>query len=330
MNLDIENWKQFRIGDLFEIENGKKYPSDMRESGKLPLISTSAQNNGVSDHIATRKDHVYSNFLTVAYSGSVGATFYHKENVFVGETVFALLPKFKCNEYIGYFLSTILNFENYRYDYGRKIVGSKYIDFVIKLPTTEQGTPDWKFMEEYIKSLHCKPLTTKNKSENNLKLNTNEWKPFEIGELFDVQLSKGDLKLNEVDCGIIPLISSGDTNNGYIGKISKIGDGKAEIFTKNKITLDMFGNAYYQDKDFFAVSHGRVNILSPKFELNKYIGLFIIPIIEMEQYKYSYGRAIYSKVAENMIINLPATEQGIPDWKFMEQYIKSLPYGDRL
>lgn len=29
-------------------------------------------------------------------------------------------------------------------------------------------------------------------------------------------------------------------------------------------------------------------------------------------------------------IKLPATPDGKPDWQWMESYIKSLPYGDRL
>lgn len=168
--LNVSEWKEFKLGKLFEIKNGQKYPSDIRESGNLPLVSTSAENNGISDYIAPRTDHVYSNFLTVAYSGSVGATFYHCQNVFVGETVFALLPMFKMTMHSGVFIATIMNFENYKYSYGRKIVGSKYGSTTIKLPIcknpngepvidctykySEEGyIPDFQFMEDYIKSL---------------------------------------------------------------------------------------------------------------------------------------------------------------------------------
>ncbi len=92
----------------------------------------------------------------------------------------------------------------------------------------------------------------------------------------------------------------------------------------------MFGNAFYQNESFYAVSHGRVKILNPKFNLTLNIGLFISAVIKQEQYKYSYGRAIYSSVAENMNIKLPVDSNGNPDWQFMEDYIKALPYGDRL
>jgi hypothetical protein len=205
-------------------------------------------------------------------------------------------------------------------------------ELVVKAPKGSNGFKgmDYDFMEEYIKTLHHKPLTTKNKTKQNSKLDANKWVSFRIGDLFTVELSKGDIKLDEMEEGVIPLISAGEQNNDVVGYIDRNGDGRAEMFPANRITVDMFCNAYYQDEPFYAVSHGRVNILNPKFNLTKNIGLFIVSLIKQEQYKYSYGRAVYSGVAENMEIKLPIDSNGDPDWQFMENYIKALPYGDRL
>lgn len=157
-----------------------------------------------------------------------------------------------------------------------------------------------------------------------MNLNTHLWKEFTIGDYFDVYLSTGDLKIDDCEPGNIPLISSGSTNNGIVGYIDENGDGKAQIFKANCITVDMFCNAFYQNGDFYAVSHGRVNILCPKFKCNLQIGLFICSIIKKEQFKYSYGRAVYSSEIARMIIKLPSTPDSEPDWNYMEQYIKSL------
>mgnify|MGYP004723268241 FL=1 len=157
-----------------------------------------------------------------------------------------------------------------------------------------------------------------------MNLNTHVWKEFTIGDYFDVYLSSGDLKIDDCEPGNIPLISSGSTNNGIVGYIDEKGDGKAQIFKANCITVDMFCNAFYQNGDFYAVSHGRVNILCPKFKCNLQIGLFICSIIKKEQFKYSYGRAVYSSEIARMIIKLPSTPDNEPDWNYMEQYIKSL------
>lgn len=154
-----------------------------------------------------------------------------------------------------------------------------------------------------------------------MNLNTNEWKEFNVGELFDISLSSGDLKIDNCDVGNTPLISSGSTDNGIVGYIEN-GDSKAQLFSQNKITVDMFCNAFYQYQDFYCVSHGRVNILTPKFKMNPFIALFIATLINKEGFKYSYGRAVYSSEISRMVIKLPVDSKGVPDWKFMEDYIK--------
>ena len=216
-----------------------------------------------------------------------------------------------------------------KYSYGR-IINSKYFDTRIKLPSDSKGQPDWQFMEDYIKEMYNKfekRTITKIKTKPE-PLDILAWKQFKISDLFDISLSKGDLKLNSCILGNIPLISSGETNNGCVGFIDSEGDGKAVIFKPNKITVDMFCNAFYQNTPFFSVSHGRVNILTPKFLMNKYVGLFIATLINKEKFRFTYGRAVYSNVISELTIALPVNSQGNPDWQFMENYIKSLPYSD--
>lgn len=175
-----------------------------------------------------------------------------------------------------------------------------------------------------------------------MELNVQEWKEYRIDRLFTVVLSKGDIKADDMNSGSIRLVSSGETDNGIVAHIDSKGDGKAEIFNGNVITADMFCNAYYQNECFYAVSHGRVNILLPNFEINSYVGLFLSTIINNEKYKYSYGRALYSNVVNSMVVKLPTqfdkdtnryiidknktySDEGyVPDWQFMENYIKSL------
>lgn len=150
------------------------------------------------------------------------------------------------------------------------------------------------------------------------------WKIFKVSDLFDCVLAKGDLKKDDIDSGNIPLISSGESQNGVVKYIDSNGDGISEIFAGNSITVDMFCNAFYQDEDFYAVSHGRVNILLPKIIFNKYIGLFICTLIKMEQYKYSYGRAVYNDEISRMEIKLPVTQSGDIDYLLIEQIMKNL------
>lgn len=364
MNLNTEDWKEFVLGKLFTIKKGKRLTSAEQEDGNNNYIGAIDSNNGIANHIAQTPIHK-GNTISLSYNGSVGEAFYQKDPYWATDDVNVLYSRYEgFNEPIGLFIATVLRQEKYKFSYGRKWTLDNMNITVIKLPIkhNEDGTiyidvskkysddgyvPDWQQMENYIKSLYHKPLTTKNKKTEVPHLKVDEWKEFVIGNLFEVYLSKGDIKIDNVDKGDIPLVSSGESNNGIVGHIDEKGDGKAEIFEGNKITIDMFGNPFYQEDSFYAVSHGRVNILKPKFTLNKTIGIFISSVIKQEQYKFSYGRAVYSAEASNMIIELPIqhnldgtpyidatkkySEEGyIPDWRFMETYIKSLPYGDRL
>ncbi|HIX20463.1 MAG TPA: SAM-dependent methyltransferase [Candidatus Akkermansia intestinigallinarum] len=103
------------------------------------------------------------------------------------------------------------------------------------------------------------------------------------------------------------------------------GDGNSNV-----ISVDMFCKAYYQPKPFYAVGHGRINMLLPKFEMNVYRAMYICAVINNERYRFSYGRAVYSGVLKDLQISLPVDANGNPDWQYMEDYIKSLPAGDKL
>jgi hypothetical protein len=48
---------------------------------------------------------------------------------------------------------TILDFERPRYSFGRSWTGDRLFQTKIKLPISENKEPDWKYIEDYIKSL---------------------------------------------------------------------------------------------------------------------------------------------------------------------------------
>lgn len=238
--------------------------------------------------------------------------------------------------------------------------------------------PDYQFMEDFIKSqngdVSSIPDYFKNegydkacwyldnidvekfeneyagkKEEKEIKLLDRVWKEFNIGGnkgLFDCSLPNYDLKISEVYPGDINLITTAKYNNGCGGYVI---DGSCDTspFQGNKITVNMFGYAFYQEKDFYAVGHGHVNILTPKFVMSRYVGLFICSMINNDLYRFSFGRAVYQGIIEDLAINLPIklNDDGapfidetkkysvggyVPDWQFMEDYIKSLPFSCKL
>lgn len=309
---------------MFEI----MYPKTLIYSDMIPdknginFVSSQEKNNGIVGRVQEVDGiKIYpKGCITVPLKGSVLMAHLQPQKCYVAHQIAVLLPKKSMSIQEKLYYVTLIRHNSYKYNYGRqadKTIGDIYI-------------PDGEiYNTDRTKSLRYDIITTHNRYSQR-PLNIDSWREFKVGDYFDVYLSSGDLKIDECELGNIPLVSSGTTNNGIVGYIDEKGDGKAQIFKANSITVDMFCNAFYQNNDYYAVSHGRVNILYPKFKCNPFIGCFICSIINNERFKYSYGRAVYSDEISRMVIKLPTTLDNVPDWGFMENYIRSLPYGDRI
>lgn len=163
-------------------------------------------------------------------------------------------------------------------------------------------------------------------SNKKLKLNVNEWQWFDYSKLFKITGSSTTSKDEfENHCfGKYPYVTTQAVNNGV--------ENFYDFYTEegNVLTVDsaVLGFCSYQKEKFSASDH--VEKLIPLFPLNPHVAMFLITIINREQYRYSYGRKASQKKLKNSKIKLPAIRnaQGKyePDWQFMEDYIKSLPY----
>lgn len=157
---------------------------------------------------------------------------------------------------------------------------------------------------------------------------TAAWKEMPLSDLFVVSTSK-DPNLQNSNCGSIPYISSSADNNGLTAYVDT-----EPSQTANTMTIarnGSVGSTFFQPIPY-AASPDDVRILTPRknIKLNVYSGLFIKTVIEQEKFKYAYGRKLGTKRIEKVIIKLPVDQNGAPDFEYMEQYIKSLPYSDRI
>jgi hypothetical protein len=160
-------------------------------------------------------------------------------------------------------------------------------------------------------------------SNHTIKINSSNWISFLISDLFEITGTKTTpfLELEEYDKGKYPYVRTKSTNNGV--------ENFYNYYTEegNVLTVDsaVIGYCSYQPLSFSASDH--VEKLIPKnFKLNPYIALFLVKILNCEQYRYNYGLKASQTRLKKSTIKLPATKEGQPDWLFMENFIKSLPY----
>lgn len=78
MNLKDREWGEFSLTDIFtEIKRGKRLKKNDHVRGTIPYISSKSENNGIDGFVGNKENaRLFTNCLTVANSGSVGACFF--------------------------------------------------------------------------------------------------------------------------------------------------------------------------------------------------------------------------------------------------------------
>lgn len=169
-------------------------------------------------------------------------------------------------------------------------------------------------------------VSIKSVHSTKVKFNVEEWKIFKVKELFHIKGSKTTPKrtLQEIGFGEYPYITTSSVNNGV--------EGFYDLYTEegNVLVVDsaVKGFCSFQPQNFTASDH--VEKLVPKFELNPYLAMFFVTIINLERYRYSYGRKFNQIRIKNTEIRIPVKQDGSPDYELMENFIKSLKYSDSI
>lgn len=360
--LDISNWKKYKFDDIFIIKKGfyNKKPEHLK-NGNIPFLGATEYNNGVTEYYSlediedaskTGDDNnvpitekiFKGKSLCVTNNGSVGFAFYQENEFTCSHDVNPLYIKNgEFNRQIALFVATVISADRYRWAYGRKWRPERMKDSFINLPADKNGNPDWKFMEEYIENLENIERESKSSIRDSLNTNNNSysykldvsrWGDFRVDDIFYV---KYGVNLEVVNCEetfendpeAINFVSRTESNNGVSTYIKKV----EGVLPQGEYNITCAGggsvlSTFLQTKPFYS---GRdLYLLIPKDnQMNNFVKLFICTIIKFNKYKYSYGRQA-NKTLPSLILKLPIDKKGKLDYQYMESYIKSLPYGDRI
>lgn len=367
MKLNVQDWKEFNVTRLFDICAGNYYSSDDYEYGTTPYVSASATNNGVGQMIDLPPDFSENKIVT----GKVECKAFYQGKPFSATSdanIFA--PKFEMSQNVGLFLTSIITFnENGKWSYGRQCRVGDSKEIVVKLPiqhnedntpvidenrtySDEGYIPDWQFMEDYIKSLHHKPITTKVKSGLVKELDVDNWEEFKISGLFTLLNGKGITKEEiEENSGTFVAVQSGEENNGVLGKIDKQYCIKMGYTLTDKMCLTVArtgsaGFVSFQSAGCVVGDSAKILLLDDNIATTN-VYLFLQTVLTANRFKYDYGRKVTEDKYLSDIIKLPIKRDSdgkpviddnrtysdsgyIPDWQYMEDYINSLPYSDRI
>lgn len=352
--IDTSQWKLFDLtGDngIFRIESCKcSNAGELLEDGTdIEYIGAKKDDNGVMSLVKFNENLVTKGNCIIFIcdgQGSVGYANYINHD-FIGSTTLSVGYNSHLNEKNGLFIVTVLDLERYRYSFGRKYKPN-LPKAKIKLPATPDGEPDWEYMENYVNSLGFSHIATNIKGRS-ISLNTNEWKEFYLYKLFITGMGNGiDAVLTTKDNPKYNYVSRDSNGNGVVGFVDEI-EGE-EPFPAGAMSLALggsfLGSCFIQKKPFYTAQN--VAVLQEKTPLSIHTKLFIATLIRNEcKIKYqAFGRELNAHFRKDFTIKLPVkydvngiiydkthefSDEGyVPDWDWMDKYMKSLPYGDRI
>ena len=150
LHLSYKGWKNYRIGDLFEIAKGTRLTKANMKPGNINYIGASSVNNGITAKIGNDTKLHPANTITVAYNGSVGQAFYQDQPFWASDDVNVLYPKFEMTRLIALFLLPVIRQVGKQYAFVDKWDLKTMKNDDILLPA-KNGKPDWQYMTEYMK-----------------------------------------------------------------------------------------------------------------------------------------------------------------------------------
>lgn len=174
-------------------------------------------------------------------------------------------------------------------------------------------------------------LYSDSKSTKKRTLSERKWEMFSVKEIIDdihngKSYNASDLVVSDTE-DYIPYVTRTDENNGIslcVEEKEYVGIERAKAITIGDTTSTIF----YQQSNFITGPH--IIVIRAKW-FNIYTASFLIALLNMEKYRYPvFGRAFSKELIQDTLLPLPVNGIGEPDFEFMEEYIKSLPYSSNL
>lgn len=314
------------LSTLFNIEYGNQFDlskmTPITGSGEgINFISRASKNFGIMDRVVEYKltEPYPPGLITVTLGGSyLLASFVQPNPFYTAQNIKVLSPKKEMSFNEKLFYCLYIRENRYRYSsHGREANVS--LDSIL-VPYKVHPKIKKYSIKNIVKD-SSKPVEKKK-----VGLKVSKWKYFNLSYLFDISSSRDELISKYTLGGSTPYITSSELNNAISAFVEESPTNNAKTITANR--GGSVGEYFYQPKDYLATPVD-VRILTPKININQYIGLFLVAVLRKEKYRFNYARKMGTGRLEQLRIKLPS-KGNEPDFKYMENYIKSLPYSSSI
>lgn len=220
----------------------------------------------------------------------------------------------------------------------------RYFSYLVRKGSLKENDKEWMF--EYVQSLHVDNHIPDERKVN-IELDVRDWKYFQIGKMFDIYPTKDYKGMSWRDLddgGTIPVVANSAMNNGIHGFCSLAPTEHGNIITFSDTTED--NTFFYQPEAFIGFAHVQGMHPVGREWTEKELLFFVTILTFANRDLFNYGRKMRRDTISNSKVKLPAqkNEDGyfidsdkefsddgfVPDWEWMDNYMKSLPYSDRI
>ena len=304
----------------------------------LPVLTAGIENQGLDNYAPRDNATILKNVISISANGAnTGATFYQNKEFTVLQDAYAISFKGEYipndNQYL--FLTSAITKSIYgSFAWTDKAGWEKVKKEFIQLPT-KNGKIDFEFMNAYISELEEERISELSayltvSGLDSYELSSEEKDALEIyndmvfdeykfKDIFNNIKQGRRLKKDDQIIGNIPFVMSGRTNTGVVGYISN----PIALFSKNSITIDIFGNSFYRNYDFGAGDDTGI-YWNSEVQYPKETMLYFTTAMEKALFgKYSYGKKLRSSQSFNFKMQLPTKNNEI-DFTYMELLISAV------
>lgn len=163
--IDVKAWKYFSIPDLFFINNTHNILSRdiIPNSGNTPYLTATENNNSVMSYISYDMDSSEKG-NAIFIGGKTLTVTYQKEDFFSNDSHNIVL-RFKKDISLSddgwlFVVSALYKTLKPKYSWADSISKKRIIEEAILLPSTPEDSPDWIYIENYMKSIKIKAYAT--------------------------------------------------------------------------------------------------------------------------------------------------------------------------
>ena len=304
----------------------------------IPYLCASAENNAVSSYIDYRSDFKESGNC-IFIGGKTFVVSYQESDFFSNDSHnLALYLNDEGNAtkpHLLFMASCIVRSLAHKYTWGDSVSKQKIKNDSVSLPVTPSGEIDFAFMDSFIRELEEERIRElaaylKISGLADSKLSASErkaldhfgaidWLEYNVKCLFGDSTRGKRLKSDDRMPGALPFVTAGEAEHGVSAFIGNT----VEVFKKNTTTIDMFGSAKYRNCEYGADDH--VAVVHTE-KLPNHAAMFVTAACHKAAHTgaFDYGRNFYAKDADALNIMLPTLASGLPDYGYMETFMRAV------